>query len=100
MGHHDGGHDGPDGDPNDAYVRCLARKADERKTPIAPAPIFVTGYLIIWTVFSVAATTAQWALDQAALLSPMLITTSPTIGASLLIAAGVYQLTPFKQGPA
>jgi len=83
--------------PMTLMYAAVARKADERKTPIAPASIFITGYLIIWTVFSVAATTAQWALDQAALLSPMLITTSPTIGASLLIAAGVYQLTPFKQ---
>ena len=76
---------------------AVARKADAQQTPIAPTAVFVTGYLVIWTVFSVAATTAQWGLDQAALLSPMLVTTSPTIGASLLIAAGLYQLTPFKQ---
>lgn len=76
---------------------AVARKADAQQTPIAPTGVFVTGYLVIWTVFSVAATTAQWGLEQAALLSPMLVTTSPTIGASLLIAAGLYQLTPFKQ---
>lgn len=75
----------------------VARKANAQQTPIAPTAVFVTGYLVIWTVFSVAATTAQWGLDQAALLSPMLVTTSPTIGGTLLITAGLYQLTPFKQ---
>ena len=50
----------------------------------------------MWTLFSVAATAAQWGLDQAALLSPMMVATSPALGASLLIAAGVYQMTPAK----
>lgn len=76
---------------------AVARKADAQQTPIAPTAVFVTGYLVIWTVFSVAATTAQWGLDQAALLSPMLVTTSSTIGGTLLLTAGLYQLTPFKQ---
>ena len=35
-------------------------------------------------------------MDQAALLSPMMVTTSPTVGAGILIAAGLYQWTPSK----
>jgi len=31
------------------------------------------------------------------LLSPMMVTTSPLIGSGLLIAAGVYQVTPVKR---
>ena len=50
----------------------------------------------MWTLFSVGATLAQWALDQAALLSAMMVTTSPVVGAVLLVAAGVYQQTPYK----
>jgi predicted metal-binding membrane protein len=42
------------------------------------------------------ATLAQWSLDQAALLSPMLVASSPGLAAALLVVAGVYQLTPFK----
>ncbi|MEE3202836.1 MAG: DUF2182 domain-containing protein, partial [Acidobacteriota bacterium] len=83
--------------PMTLMYAAVARKADACHAPIAPTSVFVTGYLIIWTVFSIVATTAQWGLDQAALLSPMLVTTSPTIGATLLITAGLYQLTPLKQ---
>ncbi len=62
----------------------------------ALAIAFVAGYLLIWFVFSVAAGLAQWALHSAALLSPMMTTSSAWLGAVILIAAGVYQLTPFK----
>jgi predicted metal-binding membrane protein len=57
---------------------------------------FVAGYLLVWALFSAAAALAQWALHQAALLSPMMTTSSAWLGAAILIAAGVYQLTPFK----
>jgi predicted metal-binding membrane protein len=57
---------------------------------------FLAGYLLVWVSFSIAAALAQWALHQAALLSPMMTASSPWLGAAILIAAGVYQLTPFK----
>ena len=56
----------------------------------------VAGYVAMWCIFSIGATLTQWLLDQAALLSPMMVTTSPSLGAGLLIAAGIYQLTPIK----
>ena len=74
----------------------IARKAAGQGTVLAPTAVFVGGYLVIWTIFSAAATVAQWGLDQAALLSPMMVATSPALGAGLLIAAGVYQMTPYK----
>ena len=58
--------------------------------------LFVLGYLIAWTGFSAAATFTQWGLHAVALLSPMGVATSPWLGASLLIAAGMYQWTPLK----
>jgi predicted metal-binding membrane protein len=57
---------------------------------------FGLGYVLAWGGFSVAATAAQWGLHAAALLSPPLATTSPLLGGVLLVAAGVYQLTPLK----
>ena len=60
-------------------------------------PMFALGYLTVWVGFSALATAAQWALHQAALLSPAMATTSPRLAAALLIAAGVYQLTPLKR---
>ena len=86
----------PSATPMTLIYAGVARKAERQGTPVAPTAAFVTGYVAVWTAFSAAATLAQWALDRAALLSPMLTTTSPALGAALLVAAGIYQLTPAK----
>jgi predicted metal-binding membrane protein len=64
----------------------------------APRVVFAfsAGYLIVWTAFSAGAALAQWALHRAAMLSPAMTTSSAALGGAILIAAGVYQLTPFK----
>jgi predicted metal-binding membrane protein len=74
----------------------VVRKASRDGSVLPPTAVFVAGYLLAWALFSVAATLAQWALERAALLSPALVSTSPALGAGLLIAAGAYQLTPWK----
>ena len=86
----------PSASPTTLIYAAVARKASREGTPVAPTAAFVTGYLAMWTLFSLAATLAQWALEWTALLSPMMVSTSPVLGAGLLVAAGVYQLTPFK----
>ena len=70
------------------------RRAQER--PYVPTGIFVSGYLLVWAGFSVLATLAQWGLHSAALLSPMMGSTSPVLGGLLLLAAGLFQWTPLK----
>jgi predicted metal-binding membrane protein len=65
--------------------------------PLPPVGIFVFGYLVVWTAFSAAATLAQWGLHKAALLSPAMEATSPVLNGGLLVAAGVFQLTPLKR---
>jgi predicted metal-binding membrane protein len=70
------------------------RRAQAR--PYVPTGIFVSGYLLVWTGFSVLATLAQWGLHSAALLSPMMGSTSPVLGGLLLLAAGLFQWTPLK----
>ena len=82
--------------PMTLIYAAVARKAADQGTPLAPAAVFIGGYTTMWTLFSVGATAAQWGLDQAALLSPMMVSTSPALGAWLLIAAGIYQMTPAK----
>ncbi len=57
---------------------------------------FAIGYLLVWTSFSAVATLLQWGLEKLAVLSPMMASTSSLLGAGLLLAAGIYQLTPFK----
>jgi predicted metal-binding membrane protein len=78
------------------YAR-IARQNREQGQPIAPTGAFAAGYLLAWTAFSVAATLLQWGLERAALLSPMMVASTPYLGALLLIGAGVYQLTPLKR---
>lgn len=86
----------PSAIPMTLIYAAIARRSQERGQYVAPTAMFVNGYLLIWTLFSLAATVLQWAMDQAALLSPMMVTTSPAVGAGILIAAGLYQWTPAK----
>jgi predicted metal-binding membrane protein len=87
----------PSAIPTTLVYGAVVRGAARRGTVVAPTMVFVTGYLAVWTLFSLGATLAQWGLDRAVLLSPMMVTTSPAVGAALLIAAGLYQLTPAKR---
>jgi len=82
--------------PMTLMYAAVARKAAAQHTPLAPTFVFVSGYLAMWTVFSLVATLAQYTLDRAALLSPMMVSSSAAFGAALLIAAGIYQFTPLK----
>jgi predicted metal-binding membrane protein len=86
----------PSAAPMTLLYASVARKADAQHNALASTSLFVTGYLAMWTIFSLVATIAQHALDQAALLSPMMASRSASFGAALLITAGVYQFTPLK----
>ena len=82
--------------PTVLIYAAIARKATTGNTPIAPTGAFVSGYVVIWIAFSLFATTAQWGLDQAALLSPMMVSNSVGLGAVLIVTAGIYQWLPIK----
>jgi len=77
------------------YAR-IGRQTAGAGRPFAASTWFVLGYLLSWTAFSLAATTAQWALERAALLTPMMESANNTLGAAILMIAGVYQWTPLK----
>jgi predicted metal-binding membrane protein len=74
----------------------IAARGRQDESPITPIYLFSGGYIAIWTLFSVAATLMQWSLQSAALLSPMMVSSSVELGAALLITAGIYQFTPLK----
>ena len=57
---------------------------------------FVSAYVLSWGAFSVVATLLQWGLEKTGFLSSTMASTNATLGASLLIAAGIWQLTPLK----
>jgi predicted metal-binding membrane protein len=74
----------------------INRQRQAKKQPLVPTGIFLLGYLFVWAGFSALATTFQWGLHSAALLSPMMVTTSPILGGVILLAAGIFQFTPLK----
>lgn len=77
------------------YAR-ISRQRQAELAPVAGTATFFLGYLLVWTAFSLVATLVQGGLHAAALLSPMMETTSPILGGIVLIAAGVFQFTPLK----
>jgi predicted metal-binding membrane protein len=58
--------------------------------------VFATGYGLTWGAFSLAAVALQWRLGEARLLSPMLSTGARWLAGGLLMAAGLWQLSPMK----
>jgi len=74
----------------------INRRKRERGQPFVRAMVFTSGYLIAWGLFGVFATVADWGLEQAALISPVTGRLSPILGAIVVTAAGIYQLTPLK----
>lgn len=74
----------------------IARNRRARGQPAVGALVFALGYVGVWGVFSAVAVALQFALERAALLSPMMETTSIALAAVVLVAAGAYQWTPWK----
>ena len=74
----------------------LNKNRRSRQQSYTPTFIFVTGYLIAWTGFSVLAAIAQWPLHTAGLLNPMMDSRSYLLSGLVLIVAGIYQWTPAK----
>ncbi|HTT36941.1 MAG TPA: DUF2182 domain-containing protein [Burkholderiales bacterium] len=75
----------------------LVRKNGERGTVLPGVWVFTSGYLAVWTGFSLLATLLQMALEQASLVTPMMVSASRSLSAAILIAAGIYQWLPFKE---
>jgi len=76
------------------FAKSQAKRGIQRAAVSAGS--FGVGYVFVWTVFSAGAAVAQWALHQMALLSPAMVVLSPRIGGAVLIAAGLYQMSPWK----
>ena len=68
-----------------------ARQIRGRDVEIAASWIFLAGYLATWFVFSLIASFAQTLLT-----GPSMALDNRVLEAGVLIAAGVYQLTPLK----
>lgn len=77
------------------YARVRSQQRGD--AAIAPTELFMLGYLLAWLGFSLAAAAAQQALIGSGLVDPMALQVrAPLLAASALIAAGAYQLSPWK----
>ena len=78
------------------YAR-VGRQAAAQGKPLAATGWFAGGYLSAWAAFSLVGDDRRSGrLQRAALLTPMMESASALFGGAVLIAAGLYQWTPFK----
>ena len=70
---------------------------NKKNNKLSASPlIFLIGYLVIWILFSLVITFPQYAMHKSGLLNPMMEPTHAYLGSAILILAGIYQFTPFK----
>jgi predicted metal-binding membrane protein len=86
----------PSATPTILLFAALRRQATHSRA-LADVAVFVAGYVATWTAFSLLASLMQWGLLEARLVSPMMVAASRALGGGLLLAAGVFELTPFKE---
>ena len=75
----------------------ISRKQAGRRDPVVPAAAFLAGYVLVWTGFSALGTLSQWGLQRMAWLTPAGESASPLLGGALLLMAGIFQWTPWKE---
>jgi predicted metal-binding membrane protein len=74
----------------------LARRRASMTGETSSSALFVVGYIAAWTGYSAAAAVGQIVLSRAALLTPMLESTSVVLSAVILLCAGAFQFTALK----
>ncbi len=75
----------------------IAGKVRRQSVGSAAVLGFLAGYGVVWMAFSAAATVLQYALEQIGLLHPMMMWSQDVrLSGSLLLAAGLYQISAVK----
>jgi predicted metal-binding membrane protein len=86
----------PSAAPMMLVFATIHRRRGAAGGPAVSSGVFLAGYLAVWTAFSVAATLGQWGLQTAAVVSAHSLVAVSALGGVLLVAAGLWQLTPLK----
>lgn len=86
----------PSATPMVLIYAAISRKQTNTNGPLVATALFIAGYLAVWAGFSLVATFLQWGLESVGIVTGMMEIASPVIAGILLIAAGLYQLTPLK----
>lgn len=86
----------PSAAPMVLMFSAVAAGKRQRGQAFVPVWIFVAGYLIVWTLAGAVAYLAATGLDVLASHVMPLMDNASRIGGGLLVAAGLYQLSPLK----
>jgi len=86
----------PSAAPMVLMFATVNRKRRSQQRPYVPTFVFASGYVAVWILFSAVVTLAQWPLHHWALLTPMMDNASAIMAGLVLLVAGVYQWTPWK----
>lgn len=80
-----------------ARVHRHAFAQGQHQDMLAPTGAFASGYLLAWLGFAVVAAALHWVLERTGLVSAMMMgSQSRWLSGAVLIAAGLYQLSPLK----
>ncbi len=80
----------------DAFVRIQSNRRATGNAYVSPIA-FVAGYLLVWcSIGSAAFAVARW-LEDAAMDQMWLMDNGARLGGGLIVAAGVYQMSPLKR---
>ena len=77
------------------FTSLNSKKIKENKSSASPLNLLM-GYLLSWVLFSLVITFPQYGLHKIGLLTPMMEPTHAALGGVILMLAGIYQFTPFK----
>lgn len=87
----------PSAAPTLLLFHSLKKLGSEAQRALPQTYLFLLGYLVAWAFFSVAACLMQAKLEANSLASPMMMqSTSTYLSGALLVMAGIYQFTTFK----
>lgn len=81
------------------YARATrhAQAGGRLQQAVVPTAAFAGVYLLAWLAFSLMATALMWAFERLGAVSAMtMASTGAGLSAALLLAAGLYQLSPLK----
>jgi predicted metal-binding membrane protein len=79
-------------------VMMMAMMLPAAATAVAArGAFFALGYIAVWSAFAGGATMLQWGLERAGLLAAGMELRSTPLAALVVVAIGIYQLTPLKK---
>jgi len=87
----------PSAAPTILLFAAIHRRKHRHDRPYVPTGLLMAGYLAVWGLFSLVATLLQWRLELTGLVSSEMMTAGMALASVILLAAGLYQLTPLKR---